>query len=205
MTAFTQGIEYIMVLQLVFRWGLSFTLHYLTMCVYTADTNQERVRSNYPTLRATAAEFVPRSQRPDMLRTPDKTHDPLQPIIAVSPAFQSVKDWIQDQTCHQMAPLQPLPSPTSKGKNFLAAGSAHRGKHLGKWAVQRKRNDKLLSSNNLAPHFQSNTDRLYAISPPRLQAANPFQEQIERIDKQLAIVSRGSMETLNSATISPSS
>jgi hypothetical protein len=170
------------------------------MSLYTHNANQESAeRSHNPTLRAIAAEFVPDHQEPYTLSTVEKPYNHLQPLIVASPTFLSTKDRSEHQLRRLRDPPPPLVPPSS-GKKGFAARRTRRGIQNARCTVQRPTewHHKFCgrSSTELVPYRNSISDRpLYGISPLLVQAASPFQSQIERIDEHRKILNRGGTET----------
>jgi hypothetical protein len=165
------------------------------MSVHRLKTKDDSAaHSDYPRLRATATEFVPDSDKLYPLRIAEGKSDPFCPLVVTSPAFPSVRKWIENQSHYQIAHSQPLASTAPSRSRRTRRRQHQRSRNMqGHTAwyytpvhqpLVRPQNEAVLLL------YHDNDAPLHGITAPILQAADPFHEQVDEINEQLVLFNR---------------
>jgi hypothetical protein len=161
--------------------------------------DESAARSDHPRLRATATEFVPNSDKSYSLCIADEKLDPLSPLVVQSPAFSSVKTWIEKQSHYDVPPPQPLTYAATSRKRRAPRRQHQRSQHTQAptdWYYPPLHQPSIGARNGaVLPVYHDNDAPLYGITTPLLQAADPFHDQVDKVNEQLVLFNRSDHES----------
>jgi hypothetical protein len=177
------------------------------MSVHLLESKDESAaRSDHPRLRATATVFVPNSDKIYSLCIDEKL-DPLSPLVVESPPFSSVKNWIEKQSHYDVPPPQPLTYTVTSRKKYSTSRRASRRQHQRSQSSQHfqaptdwhypplHQPSRGARNGAVLPFYQEYDAPLYGFTTPILQAAEPFHDQVDKINEQLVLFIRSDRES----------